>query len=103
MYTPEVPLPEPTRDVDPLWLEPFPDALLSRLPESAPGPEAALEQRDSLRLAFMVAVHNLPPRQRAVLVLRDVLTLTGAEISAVTRFMDTGVLPHFGLPRILRD
>jgi RNA polymerase sigma-70 factor (TIGR02960 family) len=91
MYAPEVPLPEPTRVVDPLWLEPFPDALLSRLPESAPGPEAALEQRESLRLAFMVAVHNLPPRQRAVLVLRDVLGFRTSEVAHMLETTDDAV------------
>jgi RNA polymerase sigma-70 factor (TIGR02960 family) len=80
-HTPEKALPEPTRLVDPLWLEPLPDALLDGLPETAPGPEATLEQRESVRLAFMVAAHNLPPRQRAVLVLRDVLGFRGAEVA----------------------
>jgi hypothetical protein len=44
----------------------------------------------------------LPPRQRAVLILRDVLTLAGSRIRAITRF-DNSVLPRFGLPRILPD
>ena len=81
MYTPEVPLPEPSRVVEPLWLDPFPDTLLSRLPDGAPGPEAALEQRESLRLAFLVALHSLAPRQRAVLLLRDVLGYRTAEVA----------------------
>jgi RNA polymerase sigma-70 factor (ECF subfamily) len=86
MRAPEVPLPEPTRLVDPVWLEPFPDVLLDGLPETAPGPEAILEQRESIRLAFMTAVHTLPPRQRAVLVLRDVLGFRGVEVA---RMLDT--------------
>jgi RNA polymerase sigma-70 factor (ECF subfamily) len=80
---PEVPLPEPTRLADPVWLEPLPDALLEGLPDTAPGPEAAIQQRDSVRLAFMVAVHTLPPRQRAILVLRVVLGFRGAEVASM--------------------
>jgi RNA polymerase sigma-70 factor, ECF subfamily len=91
MYPPEVPLPEPTRVVDPLWLDPFPDTLLSRLPDGAPGPEAALEQRESLRLAVMVAEHNLPPRQRAVLLLRDVLGYRTAEVARMLETTEDAV------------
>jgi RNA polymerase sigma-70 factor (ECF subfamily) len=91
MYTPEVPLPEPTRVVDPLWLEPFPDLLLSQLPDGAPGPEAVLEQRESLRLAFLVTVHSLPPRQRAVLLLRDVLGYRTAEVARMLETSEDAV------------
>ena len=80
---PDVPLPEPTRLADPIWLEPLPDTLLDGLPDTAPGPEVTIQQRDSVRLAFMVAVHTLPPRQRAVLVLRDVLGFRGAEVASM--------------------
>ncbi|SEO37815.1 sigma-70 family RNA polymerase sigma factor [Actinacidiphila rubida] len=78
----EVPLPEPTRRRGrPTWLEPYPDLLLEELPDRAPGPEARYEMRESVSLAFLVALQELPPRQRAVLVLRDVLGFRGAEVA----------------------
>jgi RNA polymerase sigma-70 factor (TIGR02960 family) len=83
VYTPEVPLPEPTRSGEPLWLEPYPDALLDDLPDAAPGPEARYEARESVSLAFVTALQHLPPRQRAALVLRDVLGFRAAETAAI--------------------
>ena len=71
--------PEPTRRAEPLWLQPYPDALLDDLPDTAPGPEARYETREALALAFVAGLQRLPPRQRAVLVLRDVLGYPAAE------------------------
>jgi RNA polymerase sigma-70 factor (ECF subfamily) len=65
--------PEPTRLREATWLEPYPDDLLEGLADAAPGPEARYEAREAISLAFIIAVHRLPPRQRAVLLLRDVL------------------------------
>jgi RNA polymerase sigma-70 factor (TIGR02960 family) len=71
--------PEPTRWTKPAWYEPYPDALLEDLPDTAPGPDARYEARESLALAFVAGLQRLPPRQRAVLVLRDVLGFRAAE------------------------
>ncbi|HZD71296.1 MAG TPA: sigma-70 family RNA polymerase sigma factor [Actinomycetes bacterium] len=72
---------EPTRWAEPVWLEPYPDVLLEGLPDRAPGPEARYEAKEATGLAFMTALQHLPPRQRAVLVLRDVLGFPTAEIA----------------------
>jgi RNA polymerase sigma-70 factor (TIGR02960 family) len=90
-YVPEVPLPEPTRRGDPSWLEPFPDVLLDRLPEASPGPEARYELRESVSLAFLAALQHLPPRQRAVLVLRDVLGFRAAEVARMLDVTENSV------------
>jgi RNA polymerase sigma-70 factor (TIGR02960 family) len=76
-------LPEPTRRAEPVWLQPYPDVLLDGLPEQAPGPEARYEARESVEIAFIIALQQLPPRQRAVLVLRDVLGYRTAEVAAM--------------------
>jgi RNA polymerase sigma-70 factor (TIGR02960 family) len=73
--------PEPTRRTEPLWLEPYADVLLEDIPDSAPGPAARYEARESIELAFIVALQSLPPRQRAALVLRDVLGFRNAEVA----------------------
>jgi RNA polymerase sigma-70 factor (TIGR02960 family) len=79
--------PEPTRTIEPTWLEPYPDVLLEGLADAAPGPHARYEAKESIELAFMVALHALPPRQRAVLVLSDVLGFARAEVAEM---LDTG-------------
>jgi RNA polymerase sigma-70 factor (ECF subfamily) len=83
-YQPEVPLPEPSRRrAQPSWLEPYPDVLLNEIADSAPGPEARYEVRESVSLAFLTALQALPPRQRAILVLRDVLGFRAAEVATM--------------------
>jgi RNA polymerase sigma-70 factor (ECF subfamily) len=62
-----------------LWLEPLPDELLA---DVASDPAATYELRESVSLAFLVALQRLPPRQRAVLILRDVLALRASETAA---------------------
>jgi RNA polymerase sigma-70 factor, ECF subfamily len=75
----DVPVPEPTRLGEVHWLEPFPDVLLEELPDRAAGPSARYESRESISLAFVTALQLLPPRQRVVLVLRDVLDFSAKE------------------------
>jgi RNA polymerase sigma-70 factor (TIGR02960 family) len=74
-------LPEPTRLSEPTWLEPYPDVLLEGVAETAAGPEARYETRETIGLAFVAALQHLPPRQRAALVLRDVLGFRTVEVA----------------------
>jgi RNA polymerase sigma-70 factor (ECF subfamily) len=79
---PEAALPEPTGAGDaPPWLEPYPDVLLDHLVDQRPGPEARYETTEAISLAFITALQLLPPRQRAALVLRDVLGYHAAEVA----------------------
>jgi RNA polymerase sigma-70 factor (TIGR02960 family) len=73
--------PEPTRLGEVVWLEPYPDALLANAIDVLPGPEARYEQTESISLAFMAALQVLPPRQVAVLILRDVLGFRAREVA----------------------
>ena len=152
-----MPPPEPTRRSEQLWLQPYPDALLDDLPDTAPGPEARYESREALATAVGHDPAPPPrsPREREIIdrfvdafesadaarlvalltddawmsmppepleyqpafgyFLQDphapvdrangliVLTLAGDKISAITRFGDNSLFPHFGLPRTLRD
>jgi RNA polymerase sigma-70 factor (TIGR02960 family) len=80
---PMVEPPEPTRRTEPTWLEPYPDVLLEGVADSSPGPATRYETREAIALAFVAALQHLPPRQRAVLVLRDVLGFKAAETAAM--------------------
>jgi RNA polymerase sigma-70 factor (TIGR02960 family) len=75
--------PQPTRLAEPTWLEPYPDALLEGIVDTAPGPNARYEAREAVELAFIAALQQLPPRQRGVVVLRDVLGFRAAEVAAM--------------------
>jgi RNA polymerase sigma-70 factor (TIGR02960 family) len=75
--------PEPTRLGEVTWLEPYPDDLLDGLADAEPGPEARYETHEAISLAFITAVQLLPPRQRAVLILRDVLGFAAGEAAQV--------------------
>ncbi len=70
---PEVEPPEPTRLGEVMWLEPYPDSLLAGAFDAPLGPEARYEQTEAISLTFVTALQALPPRQLAVLILRDVL------------------------------
>lgn len=63
---------------EPVWLEPFPDALL---PDTAPHADAQLSSRQSVAFAFLQALQRLPPSQRAALLLKDVVGMSAAEIA----------------------
>jgi RNA polymerase sigma-70 factor (TIGR02960 family) len=79
--TPNMELPEPTRLGEVAWLEPYPDALFEGAVTVPLGPEARYEQTECLSLAFVTALQVLPPRQVAVLILRDVLGFPVNEVA----------------------
>jgi RNA polymerase sigma-70 factor (TIGR02960 family) len=85
---PGVEPPEPTRLGEIPWLQPYPDTLLEGAIDMSPGPEARYEQTESISLAFVTALQLLPPRQLAVLVLRDVL---GFHANEVAEMLDSTV------------
>jgi RNA polymerase sigma-70 factor (TIGR02960 family) len=78
---PEVEPPEPTELGEVVWLEPYPDALLEAAIDVPLGPEARYEQTEAISLAFVTALQVLPARQRAVLILRDVLGFHAQEVA----------------------
>jgi RNA polymerase sigma-70 factor (ECF subfamily) len=88
-YTPADPR-EPTAPpiAEPIWLGPFPDALL---PQAPANPEAQYLARERVTLAFIVALHLLPPRQRAILILRDVLDWPAREVAAMLDLSESAV------------
>jgi RNA polymerase sigma-70 factor (ECF subfamily) len=75
--------PVPTPRDEPVWLQPFPDALLEGAVDVPPGPEARYEQAEAISLAFVTALQVLPPRQVAVLILRDVLGFHASEVAGM--------------------
>jgi RNA polymerase sigma-70 factor (ECF subfamily) len=66
-----------------LWLQPFPDELLDELPSDDDDPGAAAVSKETIELAYLVAIQHLVPLQRAVLIMRDVLHLSAKETAAV--------------------
>jgi RNA polymerase sigma-70 factor (ECF subfamily) len=84
-------VPEPTRRAEPIWLEPYPDVLLEGIPDEAPGPEARYEAKEAIALAFIVGLQHLPPQQRAVLVLRDVLGFRAGEVAEMLETTEPSV------------
>jgi RNA polymerase sigma-70 factor (TIGR02960 family) len=87
--TPQIP--KPTRWNEPLWLQPYPDVLLEGIPDEAPGPEARYETKEAIALAFIVGLQHLPPQQRAVLVLRDVLGYRAGEVAEMLAASEAAV------------
>ncbi len=78
----------PTRGPNPTdipWIEPLPDLLIRNVKDESPGPRTRYEQRETVHLAFMAATQRLPPRQRAVLLLSDVLGWSVNETAGTLR------------------
>ncbi len=65
------------------WVQPYPDSLLDEMAARQPGPEAVAVSRETVSLAFLAAIQLLPPRQRAVLILRDVVSFPAAEVAGL--------------------
>ena len=90
-FSPATSMPGGQPTMDTVWVEPYPDSELDEVAEESPGPEARYEKHESVRLAFVAAIQYLPPRQRAVLLLIDVLgwspgeaaTLIGGSIGSI--------------------
>jgi RNA polymerase sigma-70 factor, ECF subfamily len=90
---PEAPFepPSPNRFAEPTWLEPYPDMLLEGIIDASPGPAARYETRETIELAFISALQAVPPRQRAALVLRDVLGFHTAEVADMLDWTEDSV------------
>jgi RNA polymerase sigma-70 factor (ECF subfamily) len=84
-------MPEPTRWIEPVWLEPYPDVLLDGIADEAPGPDVRYETKEAIALAFIVGLQHLPPQQRVVLVLRDVLGYRAAEVAELLETSEASV------------
>jgi RNA polymerase sigma-70 factor (ECF subfamily) len=76
-FDPDEPIPGPASE--PVWIGPAPDALLDLRPSA--NPEVAYDVRESVSLAFLAALQTLPGRQRAILILRDVLGFSASEVA----------------------
>jgi RNA polymerase sigma-70 factor (ECF subfamily) len=92
-------LPEPTRRIEAVWLDPYPDALLDGVPDRSAGPEARYETREAVGLAFVTALQHLPARQRAVLVLRDVMGFRSVEVATILGASEASVNSALGRAR----
>ena len=65
------------------WMQPYPDSLLDEMAADQPGPEAVAVSRETISLAFLAAIQLLPPRQRAVLILRDMVGRRAADVAGL--------------------
>ena len=70
------------------WLQPYPDEVLEGIPSGELEPEAEVVARETIELAFIAAIQLLPPKQRAALIVRDILGWSAAESAAL---LDTSV------------
>ena len=80
---PSTQMPQGAPAIEIPWLQPYPDFELEGIVDSQAGPEARYEMRESVRLAFMAAIQQLPPRQRAILILTDVMDWSAAEVATL--------------------
>jgi RNA polymerase sigma-70 factor (ECF subfamily) len=83
--------PETEATVEPTVLTPYPDAWLDELPSEAAEPGARYDLRESVQLALLAAIQTLPPRQRAALLLRDVLGFSAEEVAQLLDVSSTSV------------
>ena len=83
--------PEPTRRGEVTWLQPYPDALLEGVADTAPGPEARYQTAEAVELAFVGALQRMPARQAATLVLRDVLGYPAGEVAVMLGTSPTAI------------
>ena len=91
--------PGPTR-VEPIWLEPYPDILLAGLTDRTPGPDGRYGTREALGLAFVAGLQRLPPTQRAVLVLCEVVGFRAAEVADILDTSEASVTSSLQRARV---
>ena len=89
--TPPFQPPEPTRRDEITWLQPYPDALLEAVADTAPGPDVRYQRAEAVELAFVAALQRMPPRQTAALLLRDVLGFATDEVASLLNTSPTAV------------
>ena len=95
----DMPSPGGRRTVDLAAVDPYPDALLEGVADDLPGPEARYEAKEATSLAFVAALHVLPPRQRAVVILRDALGFHSAEVARMLESTEESVSSALKRPR----
>ena len=83
--------PEPSRRGEITWLQPYPDALLEGIADTAPAPDARYQATEPIELAFIAGLQRMPPRQAATLVLRDVLGFAADEVAGMLGTSPTAV------------
>ncbi len=96
---PSAPLPPASKEV--VWVEPFPDEMIDRQPSIYP--EARYEVRESIMLAFVAALQKLPGRQRAVLLLCDVLGWNAAEAAEILDMTTAAVNSALQRARVVHE
>jgi RNA polymerase sigma-70 factor (TIGR02960 family) len=89
--TPPFQPPEPTQRNEITWLQPYPDTLLNRVADTAPGPDVRYSQTEAIELAFVAGLQRIPPRQAAAVLLRDVLGFGTDEVAAMLKTSQTAV------------